>query len=214
MDVVQEQGEYVVQLAKQAGEKSKVPAMVPQCAPAPPTIRKEAARAQAREAWQAACAREQAGLRLGSEMRVDAPAFVPNAMPLTAHFDFDALEAEAANFLQSTTTPPVLMRACGGDMATSNMHSYARDWQIPEVPASIRLPWRVFEDDLEDKFEDASSQGAEVEASVREQISAVQVKGAQETFMELPENVQRAYGEVSLQELSAYVGWQRSQAAR
>ncbi|CAE8599494.1 unnamed protein product [Polarella glacialis] len=50
IDVVQEQGEYVVQLAKQAGEKSKVPAMVPQCAPAPPTIRKEAARAQAREA--------------------------------------------------------------------------------------------------------------------------------------------------------------------
>ncbi|CAE8707605.1 unnamed protein product [Polarella glacialis] len=189
IDVVQEQGEYVVQLAKPAGEKSKVPAMVPQCAPAPPTIRKEAARAQAyhpQGGWQAACAREQAGLRLGSEMSADAPAFVPNAMPLTAHFDFNALEAEVANFLQSTATPPVLMRASGGvDIATSNMHSYARGWQIPEVPASIRLPWRVFEEDLQDKFVDASRQGAEVEASVREQISAVQVKGAQETFLEL-----------------------------
>ncbi|CAE8599864.1 unnamed protein product [Polarella glacialis] len=98
-------------------------------------------------------------------------------------------------------------------MATSNMQRYARGWQIPEVPASIRLPWRAFEEDLESKFEDASSHGC-ADPVLGEKISAAQAKGAQGTFMELPKDVRRCYNEVSVLEFSAYVCWQRSHAAR
>eukprot|EP00404_Azadinium_spinosum_P047463 CAMPEP_0180797052 /NCGR_PEP_ID=MMETSP1038_2-20121128/57147_1 /TAXON_ID=632150 /ORGANISM="Azadinium spinosum, Strain 3D9" /LENGTH=54 /DNA_ID=CAMNT_0022836253 /DNA_START=24 /DNA_END=185 /DNA_ORIENTATION=+ len=52
------------------------------------------------------------------------------------------------------------------------------DWQSLAVPPTIRRPWRVFEEDLEDKLADASSEGAEVTSLVRERLAAVQVRGA------------------------------------
>ncbi|CAE8661741.1 unnamed protein product [Polarella glacialis] len=96
----------------------------------------------------------------------------------------------------------------------ASQQNYAHDWQSSAVPPTIRRPWRVFEEDLEDKLADASSQGGEVVASVRERLASVQAKGAQAAFMGLPEDQQRGYAEVSMLELSAYVCWRQSQAAR
>ena len=69
-------------------------------------------------------------------------------------------------------------------------------WTRPMIPPTIRRPWRVFEEDLEDKL-----------ACYLTKLDAVQGHGAQATFATLPEDLQPDYAEVSLQELSAYVCW-------
>ena len=46
------------------------------------------------------------------------------------------------------------------------------DWQTTEIPHTIRRPWRVFEEDLEDRLENAS-------------LANVQAIGAKASFGEL-----------------------------
>ncbi|CAJ1383545.1 unnamed protein product [Effrenium voratum] len=88
------------------------------------------------------------------------------------------------------------------------------DWNSPAIPPTIRRPWRVFEEDLEDQVAEAASQSEEAAAHTRERIAAVQAKGAKLAFASLPEAEQRTYMEVSIQELAAFVCWRRTQAAR
>jgi len=88
----------------------------------------------------------------------------------------------------------------------------AADWQSPAIPPTIRRPWRVFEEDLEDKLADVSAQGLPVDPLVRDQLGKVQARGAQAAYLTLPEDEQRNYVEVSLMELGAYVCWRRKQA--
>ena len=76
-------------------------------------------------------------------------------------------------------------------------------WTSPMIPPTIRRPWRVFEEDLEDKL-----------ACYLAKLEAVQGHGAQATFATLPEDLQRDYAEVSLKELSAYVRWRRANCAK
>eukprot|EP00913_Durusdinium_trenchii_P028220 g26455.t1 len=52
-----------------------------------------------------------------------------------------------------------------------------------------------------------------VTAETREQISAIQAKGAKMAFMVLPDAVQRTYTEVAITELAAFVHWRKSQVA-
>eukprot|EP00747_Dinoflagellata_sp_TGD_P144491 gnl/TRDRNA2_/TRDRNA2_176503_c2_seq12.p1 gnl/TRDRNA2_/TRDRNA2_176503_c2~~gnl/TRDRNA2_/TRDRNA2_176503_c2_seq12.p1 ORF type:complete len:630 (+),score=125.94 gnl/TRDRNA2_/TRDRNA2_176503_c2_seq12:136-2025(+) len=95
------------------------------------------------------------------------------------------------------------------------MSTPSMNWQSAAVPPTIRRPWRVFEEDLEDKLADAASDGdASAPSSVREQFAAVQARGAYAAFLDLSEAQQRTYAEVSLMELSAYVGWKNDQAAK
>ena len=72
----------------------------------------------------------------------------------------------------------------------------AINWMSPMIPPTIRRPWRVFNEDVEDKL-----------ALARAALEAVKERGAQAAFASLPEEVQRAYAEVALRELSAYVCW-------
>lgn len=60
---------------------------------------------------------------------------------------------------------------------------------------------------------EAASQSVEVTAETREQISAIQAKGAKMAFMVLPDAVQRTYTEVAITELAAFVHWRKSQVA-
>ena len=78
------------------------------------------------------------------------------------------------------------------------------------MPATIRHPWRVFAEDLEDKVADALSKGAEIGDALQKRLAAVEAKGVPAAFMALPTSDQRAYAEVSLLELSAYVCWRQA----
>ena len=71
----------------------------------------------------------------------------------------------------------------------------------------------MFEQDLEDKLA-AAGQGSEACTSVKQQVSAVQARGAQVAFLGLPEELQRSYTEVSLSELSAYACWLKGPGSR
>ena len=84
-------------------------------------------------------------------------------------------------------------------------------WELAAIPPSVRRPWHVFEEDLEDKIGDASSQGAEVNVETRERLAMVQKCGAPAAFAALPKELQRTYAEVSLLELSAFACWRRGQ---
>ena len=64
------------------------------------------------------------------------------------------------------------------------------------IPPTIRRPWTVFEEDLEDKL-----------VGLLATFDAVQGRGARATFASIPKEFQRDYAEVSLKELSAYVCW-------
>ena len=64
------------------------------------------------------------------------------------------------------------------------------------ITPTIRRPWTVFKEDLEDSL-----------AGLLATFEAVQGRGARATFASLPEELQRTYAEVSLKELSAYVCW-------
>jgi len=90
------------------------------------------------------------------------------------------------------------------------------NWQSSEIPTTIRRPWRIFEEDLEDKIsvleasEEPSSQGYESLNDLRDRLAHVKAIGTITAFLQLPEAHQRAYAEVSLAELSAYVSWLRA----
>eukprot|EP00812_Abedinium_dasypus_P008555 NODE_230_length_1777_cov_383.021487.p1 GENE.NODE_230_length_1777_cov_383.021487~~NODE_230_length_1777_cov_383.021487.p1 ORF type:complete len:482 (-),score=131.56 NODE_230_length_1777_cov_383.021487:70-1515(-) len=91
----------------------------------------------------------------------------------------------------------------------------ARDWQSPCIPPTIRRPWRVFEEDIEDKLVDAASQGAaEIDEGSLERLAAVPARGTQAAFAALPEEQQRQYAEVSIMELAAFVSWRKEQIAK
>eukprot|EP00928_Gymnodinium_smaydae_P035330 TRINITY_DN24883_c0_g1_i1.p1 TRINITY_DN24883_c0_g1~~TRINITY_DN24883_c0_g1_i1.p1 ORF type:complete len:661 (-),score=131.49 TRINITY_DN24883_c0_g1_i1:184-2037(-) len=94
------------------------------------------------------------------------------------------------------------------------MPSSPVDWQSSAIPPTIRRPWRVFEEDVEDKIADAAQEGRDADEPTRASLAALQARGAHAAFLEQPEDVQRTYAEVSLMELSAYVSWQRVQAQR
>ena len=79
----------------------------------------------------------------------------------------------------------------------------------PLIPASIRRPWHVFGEDLDDKLADAQNQGCRVETLVADRFRSVQECGARTAFTHLPEDLQQAYAEVSMLELAAYVTWRR-----
>ena len=68
----------------------------------------------------------------------------------------------------------------------------AMDWRSTSIPLSIRRPWAVFEQDLEDKLGDAASQGGKASESVRLQVAMAPTHGVLRAFLRLPEDVQRS----------------------
>lgn len=90
----------------------------------------------------------------------------------------------------------------------------AADWCSTLVPPTIRRPWHVFEEDLEDKVVDAQSQKAEVDREVSERLAIVQARGARAAFLDMPAALQRTYAEVALMELSVYVCWRDAQTCQ
>eukprot|EP00931_Biecheleriopsis_adriatica_P000193 TRINITY_DN10019_c0_g1_i1.p1 TRINITY_DN10019_c0_g1~~TRINITY_DN10019_c0_g1_i1.p1 ORF type:complete len:619 (-),score=153.20 TRINITY_DN10019_c0_g1_i1:74-1930(-) len=87
-------------------------------------------------------------------------------------------------------------------------HSAVTDWQSPAIPATIRRPWQVYSESLEDQFQDGS------EAAATAKVAALQAKGALACFQELPEEEQHQFVNISIMELSAFVNWRRAQVAR
>ena len=81
-------------------------------------------------------------------------------------------------------------------METMAVGGAINNWTSSMIPPTIRRPWRVFNEDVEDKL-----------ALARAALEAVKERGAQAAFASLPEEVQRTYAEVALRELSAYVCW-------
>jgi len=79
------------------------------------------------------------------------------------------------------------------------------NWQSPLIPQSIRRPWRIYEEDLEDSFV-ANIQGKMIKNSLAT-LSA-------QPFYMLPRDMQQTYADVSLTELSAYACWRQAQVAR
>ena len=80
-------------------------------------------------------------------------------------------------------------------------------WQSLAIPNSIRRPWDVLQEDLEDKEEDARDHGKAAPSAVRDQQAAILIKGARHVFCELPRQERLAFTEVSLTELAAYTMW-------
>ena len=83
------------------------------------------------------------------------------------------------------------------------------NWHSVAVPATIRRPWQVFEEDLDDRIGEDYGKGGSGKADVRAQWSSVQSVGAEIAFAALTERKQRPYVDTSLEKLSAYVCWQR-----
>ena len=104
-------------------------------------------------------------------------------------------------------------------MASSLALMQAMHWQHPELPASIRLPWKVFQENLEDLRDDEESQSHPEADTMRNQLEAgqleaISVRGALPVFLELDISEQEAYAEVSMMELSAYHHYrQKTEAA-
>ena len=90
----------------------------------------------------------------------------------------------------------------------------ANGWDSAAIPPSIRRPWHVFDDDLEDQVDNASSQGVKVNSVTCERLAMVHNRGARAAFAALPVEQQRAYVEVSLMEVAGFVCWCRWQVAR
>ena len=62
-------------------------------------------------------------------------------------------------------------------------------WTSPMIHPTIRRPWRIFEEDLEDQLKDLEDQLARVQA----RLEAVQGRGARAIFASPSEELQRAY---------------------
>ncbi len=84
-------------------------------------------------------------------------------------------------------------------------------WDSVPIPPTIRRPWNVFEVDLEDKVDDGSKLGIEVDGETRECMALVKARGALAAFAALPAVQQRTYADVSSMELSAFVCWRHAQ---
>lgn len=84
------------------------------------------------------------------------------------------------------------------------------DWQSLAVPRTIRRPWQVFHDDIQER--NFNSQWRPAQA-LREKLNSVQTMGAMATFAALDLQEQHRYTEVSIKELSAYIKWRRTQIA-
>ena len=89
------------------------------------------------------------------------------------------------------------------------------NWQSSEIPTSIRRPWQIFEEDLQYKISDLEASGEDLEDKIaeedlRDRLAHVRGVGSLTAFLQLPGAQQRAYAEVSLAELSAYVSWLRA----
>ena len=67
------------------------------------------------------------------------------------------------------------------------------NWHSVAVPATIRRPWQVFEQDLADRIGEDYGSGGSGKADVRAQWSSVQTVGAEVVFAALTEREQRAY---------------------
>ena len=67
------------------------------------------------------------------------------------------------------------------ERAPATVRSGARSvWRTSMIPSTIRRPWRVYEEDLEDQL-----------ARVQARLEAVQGRGARAIFASLPEESQR-----------------------
>ena len=80
-------------------------------------------------------------------------------------------------------------------------------WESCQIPSSIRKPWDIFEEDLEDTLNDLSD--ATEEAVLRARLDTVQAAGALVAFAQLPKEDQHAFEEVSIVELAAYAHYGR-----
>ena len=61
------------------------------------------------------------------------------------------------------------------------------DWQSDAIPQSIRRPWRVLEERMEEQLWNAQKE----EAAARARLESVRNRGAQVAFMDMPEESQR-----------------------
>ena len=75
------------------------------------------------------------------------------------------------------------------------------------VPPDIRRPWDVFHQDVLYYIEEDNDISDKSLLAYQEDLHAVQELGALRAFQALPQCRQRAYAEVSLQELSAFAAW-------
>eukprot|EP00930_Biecheleria_cincta_P018232 TRINITY_DN14273_c0_g1_i1.p1 TRINITY_DN14273_c0_g1~~TRINITY_DN14273_c0_g1_i1.p1 ORF type:complete len:257 (-),score=34.15 TRINITY_DN14273_c0_g1_i1:63-833(-) len=83
------------------------------------------------------------------------------------------------------------------------------DWSSSTIPETIRVPWRVFEEHLEERMRDAAQDGLQDASDIKMLWARVQTHGARSVFLDLSGATQKPYVEVSLDELSAFVHWRR-----
>ena len=85
------------------------------------------------------------------------------------------------------------------------------NWQSDAIPSTIRRPWKIFQEYVEDDELEAGSLGIEVSGSVRERAALMQAQGAQAAFATLAPGEQETFVAVSVLELAAYVNWRSHQ---
>ncbi len=78
----------------------------------------------------------------------------------------------------------------GDDSAARIQQMAETTWLSSQIPTSIRRPWRVYEDHLEDEFEDAVIEGSDTLTIVRD-LSMVKAKGAVAAYRMLSHDLQR-----------------------
>ena len=80
-------------------------------------------------------------------------------------------------------------------------------WRGARIPADIRRPWEVFQDDVSDRWELSGGLRDRRQFALEEDLRAVQKLGALRAFQALPACRKRTYTDISLQEVSAFVAW-------
>ena len=97
--------------------------------------------------------------------------------------------------------------------STIDDDAYVHDWASAAIPPSIRRPWRVFEEDIDDKIEEAQAEEQFVSTALCDWRATVKSKGAYLAFSELSATVRSSFVEVSFMELAAFVAFRNSKAA-
>merc|ERR1712176_1656172 len=96
-------------------------------------------------------------------------------------------------------------------MATWNS-SVVCTWMASDIPDTIRRPWQVWLEDLEEQEEEASQLGgpalSTVQAAWLHEARSTCLRNA---FKAAPVQLQRSCAEVSFTELAAYVKWSQGQ---
>ena len=132
----------------------------------------------------------------------------PEAVPVNAVPVEEAPEAVPANAVPAEVVDEVV--------------EYHDLWGNEHIPSIVRRPWAVLAEDVEARLTKHAekcdvkmayepSPGEEKVWNLRRQFRDIQTRGARAVFRELPAEVRRIFGHISLCELASYQCWRQGQ---